>query len=75
LAVTDWRLRRWRLWLLALMTATMTEEGVEELDDGLFVRHHPVSLNSSTPSSVIGFSDDWESLHKDSVGLKMQTLA
>ena len=22
LAVTDWRLRRWRLWLLALMTAT-----------------------------------------------------
>ena len=22
LAVTDWRLRRWRLWFLALMTAT-----------------------------------------------------
>jgi len=22
LAVTDWRLRRWRLWILALMTAT-----------------------------------------------------
>jgi len=24
LAVTDWRLRRWRLWFLALMTATPT---------------------------------------------------
>jgi len=23
LAVTDWRLRRWRLWFLALMTATL----------------------------------------------------
>ena len=26
LAVTDWRLRRWRLWFLALMTATRTKE-------------------------------------------------
>ena len=25
LAVTDWRLRRWRLWFLALMTATQLE--------------------------------------------------
>jgi len=24
LAVTDWRLQRWRLWFLALMTATQT---------------------------------------------------
>ena len=23
LAVTDWRVRRWRLWFLALMTATL----------------------------------------------------
>ena len=27
LAVTDWRLRRWRLWFLALMTATPSEAG------------------------------------------------
>jgi len=26
LAVTDWRLRRWRLWFLALMTATRFAE-------------------------------------------------
>jgi len=24
LAVTDWRLRRWRLWFLALITATLS---------------------------------------------------
>ena len=26
LAVTDWRLRRWRLWFLALMTATRNRD-------------------------------------------------
>jgi len=26
LAVTDWRLRRWRLWVLALMRATKIRE-------------------------------------------------
>ena len=25
LALTDWRLRRWRLWFWALMTATQTK--------------------------------------------------
>ena len=28
LAVTDWRLRCWRLWLLALMTATPQRSGL-----------------------------------------------
>jgi len=28
LAVTDWRLRRWRLWFLALLTATRNFQGV-----------------------------------------------
>ena len=27
LAVTDWRLRRWRVWFLALMTATHEMNG------------------------------------------------
>ena len=27
LAVTDWRLRRWRLWFLALMIATQVRLG------------------------------------------------
>jgi len=31
LAVTDWRLRRWRLWFLALTTATRIEVAVNGL--------------------------------------------
>jgi len=30
LAVTDWRLRRWRLWFLALMTATPSNSFILE---------------------------------------------
>jgi len=32
LAVTDWRLRRWRLWFLALMTATLTKQLAKKLE-------------------------------------------
>jgi len=37
LAVTEWRLRRWRLWFLALMTATHADtyvKGCEMLNWG-----------------------------------------
>ena len=30
LAVTDWRLRRWRLWFLAFMTATLLVKSPDE---------------------------------------------
>jgi len=34
LAVTDWRLRRWRLWFLALMTATHAGNHTEHFFQG-----------------------------------------
>jgi len=35
LAVTDWRLRRWRLWFLVLMTATRNCHGFENIKKGV----------------------------------------
>jgi len=44
LAVTDWRLRRWRLWFLALMTATRKRAHLDSMVVG--VRHDNVFVPS-----------------------------
>jgi len=43
LAVTDWRLRRWRLWFSALMTATRTE--IEDTNRCVRNRETDISLD------------------------------
>jgi len=47
LAVTDWRLRRWRLWFLALMTATPMEVQIQT--------HNPEQKSSVAASA---FTED-----------------
>jgi len=38
LAVTDWRLRRWRVWFLALMTATQKDKQGQDTDISSFAK-------------------------------------
>jgi len=59
LAVTDWRLRRWRLWFLALMTATQNLPYVTDSLSNFFIynlvikRKRRILSLSETPTPIV----------------------